>query len=165
MYFMFLRVLSLFDASCDIRDSFISKGYQAYSLDIHPGYNKKKVDIQCNILDFKYQDYSRDYFNFIYIALPCQCYSIASGGIHFKNNIPVTSKAINSINILIKVYQIQAYFSCNFIIENPSGGLCNNSIFNSFFKCDITRLSLDNYGFVTQKKNGFIYKFPNLIYS
>lgn len=156
-------VLSLFDRSGHIRDSFINAGYTAISLDINPGYNGSKVDIVTDILFWDYRAYNQNHFNFITIALPCQCYSIASGGKHFRGGKIRSSQAVTAINILITVYQITQYFGCNFIIENPSGGLINNPFFKSFFNLNVTRLTLSNFGFPTQKKTDLFYNFNMLL--
>lgn len=157
-----LKVLSLFDASGKIRNEFRKHGHSAISLDIHSGYGDAKTDIISNILDFDYLAYKPNHFNFLFIALPCQTYSIASGAFHFKNNIPVTSTAITAINILIKVYQLTKHFNCDFIIENPSGGLINNVFFKSFFKLELTRVTLGSFGFKTQKKTDLLHNFALL---
>lgn len=156
-------VLSLFDYSNKIRDSFISRGIKCKSLDIKPGHKDNLVDICTDILEFNYKAYNPNHIKFLFIALPCQCYSIASAGKHFKNNKPLTSQAYNSINILIRIWQIIKYFNCPFIIENPSGGLCNNSFFKSFFNVNISRLTLSNFGFPTQKKTDLFYNFDMLL--
>lgn len=158
-------ILSLFDASCKIRDAFKSRGYNAISLDSNPGYNGAKVDLVTDILNFNYQAYTQNQFEFLFIALPCQTYSIASGAFHFKKGVPVTSTAINAINILIKVYQITQYFKCPFIIENPAGGLINNNFFKAFFKLNVSRLTLQSFGFPTQKKTDLFYNFDMLLLS
>jgi hypothetical protein len=160
-----MRVLSIFDCSNKIRDAFRLHGCKASSLDMHPGYKNTKVDYITNILDFDYQAHKPNKFNFLFIALPCQVYSIASGAFHFKNNIPKTTTAITHINILIKVYQITQYFNCPFIIENPSGGLINNSFFKSFFKLEVTRVSLKSFGYPTQKKTDLFHNFDWLFIS
>lgn len=156
-------ILSIFDASNKIRDEFISHGFSAKSLDITPGKKNNKVDIVTDILDFDYISFNPGHFAFLFIALPCQTYSIASCAFHFKKNVPVTSTAVTAINILIKIYQITEHFKCPFIIENPSGGLCNNSFFNSFFDLQISRVSLKSYGFPTQKKTDLFSNFSFLM--
>lgn len=156
-------VLSIFDYSNKIRDSFIAHGIKCKSLDIMPGHKGNLVDICVDILDFNYKVYSPEHIKFLFIALPCQCYSIASAGKHFKNSKPLTPQAYNAINILIKIWQMIKYFDCPFVIENPSGGLCNNRFFNSFFNLNMTRLTLYNFGFPTQKKTDLFYNFDMLL--
>lgn len=151
------RCLSLFDHSGHIKKEFISNGWYCSSLDIEQNKKNNSVDIVTNILDWDYKAFVPGYFDFMFIALPCQAYSIASGGSHFKKSIPLTPVAINAINILIRIYQITQYFKCDFIIENPSGGLVNNAFFKSFFKLNITRLTLNSFGFPTQKKTDLFY--------
>lgn len=155
--------LSMFDCSNKMRDAFINAGFPCLSLDIHPGYNGSKTDIVTDILEWDYKTYSPGYFTFMFIALPCQAYSIASGGFHFKKGIPVTAVALDSIEILKTVHQITQYFNCKFIIENPSGGLCNNSLFRQLFNVQVTRLSQSSFGFPTQKKTDLFYNFNMLL--
>lgn len=158
-------ILSLFDCSGKIGKAFQFYGFKTLTLDIHTGYNGHKTDIVTDILKWDYRAYPCSQFKFIYIALPCQCYSKASGGYHFKNKLPVTSQAYQSINILIRIWQITQYFGCPFVIENPSGGLCNNVFFNAFFKLQITRLSQAYFGFPTQKLTDLFSNFPLLVMS
>jgi len=156
-------ILSLFDRTNKIRDEFRLNGFECYSVDMHPGHKRAKVDIVTDILQFNYQAYSNTQITFMFIALPCQAYSIASGGFHFKKNIPVTSTALTSIAILNKIAQITHYFKCPFIIENPSGGLINNSYFKNRFKLNVTRLTLSSFGFPTQKKTDLFFNFDMLL--
>lgn len=158
-----MKILSLFDASNAIRNEFKAHGCEALSLDISRGYAGNKPDIITDILFFKHTEFAPGYFQFLYIALPCTTYSIASGAHHFKNNMPLTSEAINAVNILIKVWQITKYFNCPFIIENPAGGLCNNVFFKQFFKLDISRISLGAFGYPTQKKTDLFSNFNLLL--
>lgn len=159
----YTRALSLFDASNKMRDALSLIFDEAHSLDTSPGYKGSKVDFCTDILKWDYKAYSPDHYSFLFIALPCQAYSIASGALHFKKGIPVTSVAINAINILIRIYQITQYFNCQFIIENPAGGLINNPFFKSFFNLQVTRFSQSSFGFPTQKKTDLFYNFNMLL--
>lgn len=155
--------LSLFDRSGHITNSFINAGQPCLSLDIFPGYNGYVVDICTDIMSWDYKAYKKDYFKFIFIALPCQAYSIASGGRHFKRGKIQSSQAVYHVNLLIRVYQITQYFGCKFMIENPSGGLINNVFFKSFFSLNVTRLTMSNFGFATRKQTDLFYNFDMLL--
>jgi hypothetical protein len=156
-------ILSLFDHSNAMRDAFRAKGYEALSLDIQKPDKKNPQDLHMDIMNFNYKAFHHSTVSFLFIALPCQVYSIASGGYHFKLSIPKTKKAIKHIQILIRIYQITRHFNCDFIIENPAGGLINNKIFQSFFNLDVTRLTLKSFGFVTQKKTDLFSNFNLLV--
>lgn len=156
-------MLSLFDRTNHVRDEFEKYNYQAYSLDIEPGYTNSPVDFNMSIMDFDYKSFDNKYFDFIFIALPCTAYSRASGGFHFKNQKPKTAIAISSINILIKVWQITQYFKCDFAIENPTGGLNKNLIFKSFFDLPITRIHMQALGYTTPKQTDIFTSF-NLLW-
>jgi len=156
-------VLSLFDHSNKIRDEFHRKGFQALSLDVAKPNKKNPQDLCMDIMLFNYKAFHQSHFTFLFIALPCQVYSIASGSYHFKNSRPQTKVAIKHIEILIRVYQITQYFKCDFIIENPAGGLINNKFFKSFFKLDITRITLKSFGYITQKKTDLFNNFNLLL--
>lgn len=160
-----MKILSLFDCSGKITQEFIRTGHYCISLDISPGHNDYKVDIVCDILDFNYKLFDPGYIDLLFIALPCDVYSIASAGHHFKKNKPLTAKSIKAINILIKIWQIVKYFKCHYIFENPAGGLINNTIFNSFFKYECSRISQAHFGFRTQKKTDLLHSFPMLLMS
>lgn len=156
-------VLSIFDRTGKIKNEFISQGFPCKSLDMHPGYLNNKTDIQTNFLKWDYKQYKRDYFKFMFIALPCQTFSIASGALHFKNSIPQTPQAHEALQILHYLRVIVDYFNCEFVIENPAGGLVNNSTFNNLFTTYVTRLTLKNFGFPTQKKTDLFFSFNNLL--
>lgn len=156
-------VLSLFDSSNDIRNEFRSLGIEALSLDHYQNRKTSRVDFNTNILDFPYKTFSKNQFKFIFIALPCTSYSIASGSFHYKKGIPQTSVSITHINILIRIWQITQYFNCPFLIENPAGGLINNPFFKTFFSLDVTRITMRSFGFPTQKKTDLFTNFNLLL--
>lgn len=156
-------VLSLFDYSNKIRDAFIAQRIECVSVDILPGHQSSPVNIVTDILNFNYKSFDIDSVKFLHIALPCDCYSIASGSFHFKKGVPVTLAAHNAIRILIKIYQITKYFDCSYLIENPTGGLINNPFFKSFFNLNVTRLTLANFGYPTRKQTDLFYNFDMLL--
>ncbi len=96
------NALSIFDYSNNMRDAFRSHGIKCTSLDIAKGKKGCRVDIVSDILQWDHKKYKPDHFDFLFIALPCQVYSIASGAYHFRHSVPVTSAAINAINIIRK---------------------------------------------------------------
>lgn len=156
-------ILSLFDYSGKIKKEFIRQGFDCINLDNRKGRMSKSIDLNIDFLQWDYKNYPRSYFKFLFIALPCQCYSIASAGKHFRDGKIKSSQAVKSINILIKLYQVTMYFNCKFIIENPSGGLINNVFFKQFFSLNVTRITLYNFGFPTQKKTDLFYNFNMLL--
>lgn len=155
-------IISIFDQSHHLAETFKNHGYKVLALDITTPKNPKTDFTVTNILHWDYSKIDPKTVSFLFIALPCQTYSIASGGQHFKNSKILTASAVNSVNILIKIYQITQYFNCPFMIENPAGGLVNNKIFKSFFNLNITRVTLQNFGFPTQKKTDLFYNFDGL---
>lgn len=156
-------ILSMFDASGHIKNSFIKAGLPCITLDTHKGVKPNKTDIVTDIMLWDYKQFPTDYFKFMFIALPCQTFSKASGGRHFKKSIPQTPQAYNAILILNRIAMITQYFTCPFMIENPAGGLINNTYFKALFKVHVTRLSQSSFGFPTQKLTDLFYNFNMLL--
>lgn len=151
------NVLDLFTGTGNMSIALRAVGFNVVSLDVVQYYGSPQLTHKIDILEFDYQAYPSDYFNFLYIALPCDCFSKASGGYHFyKNRIPVTCAANTAIQIMGKIHEIIRYFDkAVFVIENPSGGLANNFYFKNhcfFSKCNVYTTSLGSFGFPTQKK-------------
>ena len=67
-----MRLLELFSGTGSIGRAFEARGWEVISLDILPG-----ATITSNILDWEYEKYPRDHFNFIWASPPCTEYSIA----------------------------------------------------------------------------------------
>lgn len=160
---MIKRAISLFDYSGHIRDEFRSYNIECYSLDIeqHPGH--KSTDFVCNFLDFDIQQHPPGHFDFCFCAMPCTAFSIASGGAHFRQSVPLSEKAFDAIRLLRKFHDFVNYHGLKFVIENPAGGLCNNNWFNAYFDTQITRLTFSSFGYPTMKKTDLFYNFPLLL--
>lgn len=152
-----MKVLDLFSGSQSLASLLRSRGIQVTTVDLIQYKDVSKLTHHLNIFDFKENQYSIDYFDFVFIGLPCDTFSKASGGFHFKNNIiPVTPKAHTSILLIGRVYEILKYFNFPpFLLENPQGGLRNNFFFKNhcyFSKVLTYSTSLQMFGFPTQKK-------------
>ena len=66
-----MKLLELFSGSGSVGKVAIKYGYSVTSLDLN------NEDINCNILDWDYQQYPVGYFDFIWSSPPCTEYSRA----------------------------------------------------------------------------------------
>lgn len=152
-----MKVLDLFSGSQSLALLLRAKGFQVTTVDIVQYKDLPRITHHLDIFDFDERQYPPDHFDFLYIGLPCDTFSKASGGYHFKNNItPITLQAHTSILLIGRVYEILKYFNFPpFLLENPQGGLRNNFFFKNhcyFSKVLTYSTSLQMFGFPTQKK-------------
>lgn len=160
-----MRLLSLFDYSGKIKQGFQAHNWECLSLDIAQNPLNNSVDIITNFLDWNYKTFTPGYFDFCFIAFPCQTFSKASGGFHFSAHKPKTVKAVQSINLILKLKIVIDYFGCKWILENPTSAIGNNYYFKNLFNYSYTRITQSNFGFPTRKQTDFYYNFNMLIVS
>ena len=116
------------------------------SLDIEEKYNPTHI---CNILDFDYKQYDKDYFNIIWGSPPCDKFSKLRNcwiGRTFKNGVLCTKELleeeIKTIGLppLYKLQEIINYFKPKYyFIENPFTSLMKGYIDNKDFLYDINK--------------------------
>lgn len=152
-----MKILDLFSGSQMLAQVLRDNGHHVITVDYHQYRYAPVLTHNTNIFAFNYQAYSRDYFDFIFIGLPCTAFSRASGGYHFKKNmIPVTNTAQASILMIGLIYELLKYFDFPpFMLENPMGGLRNNFFFKNhcyFGQLTMYCTSFGAFGFPTQKK-------------
>ena len=105
------RLLELFKGTGSVGDAFEKLGWQVTSVDMVA---KFKPTHLCNILDFEYQQYAPEYFDFVWASPPCTEFSIAkTQGIR---DIEGATKVVE------KTLEIIRYFNCSFAMENPQSG-------------------------------------------
>ena len=81
-----MRILNLFSGYNVLTDISRLRGHEVITVDIKNYKNCSRQNHLIDFLDFDYKQYSRQTFNFIMIGFPCNTFSRASGGFHFKNN-------------------------------------------------------------------------------
>lgn len=154
-----MKILHLFSGYNTITTVASEYNIEVISLDLKNYKNCPNSTIICDFLDFDYTIFSQDTFNFVLVGFPCTTFSKASGGFHFKNNIQVTSAAYNSLKMIDKLKDLLDYFSCDWLIENPTSALFKNKYFLSKFdikKLNLIRFHQYNYGHVTFKQTDLL---------
>ena len=161
-----INVLELFKGTGSIEKAFnsIEKDNDNYefdiiSLDIDKRFNPTHL---CNILEFDYKQYPKDYFTFIWGSPPCNTFSMLRNswiGRTFKDGRYVTKELleedIKNIGLppLYKLKEIIEYFKPKYyFIENPASGKMKNYIDDNFLY-DINNyvVSYCHYGFDYKK--------------
>jgi len=116
------------------------------SLDIEEKYNPTHI---CNILDFDYKQYDKDYFSIVHGSPPCDKFSKLRNcwiGRTFKNGVLCTKELleeeIKNIGLppLLKLQEIINYFKPSFyFVENPFTSKMKDYIDNKNFLYDINK--------------------------
>tara|TARA_R100001086_G_C11837695_1_gene258278 strand:+ start:422 stop:1027 length:606 start_codon:yes stop_codon:yes gene_type:complete len=114
-----VNVLELFCGTKSVGKVCEKFGWNSVSVDID---EKCKPTHLCNIMDFDYMQYPKDYFKIIWASPPCTEYSKAK------------TRGIRDIEgankILLKTFEIIYYFNCDYyFIENPQTSLLKNQPF------------------------------------
>ncbi len=150
-----MTILHLFSGTNNFTTVANSAGHTVISVDIKK-YNKCPAPGHlCDIFTFDFKWYSKSHFDFMLIGFPCTTFSKASGGKHFKVNLPVTNDALKSLLMIDKIIDIIEYFNCDFIIENPTSALFSNYYWKQQSKHipgQLIRIHQHNYGHVAFKQ-------------
>jgi hypothetical protein len=162
--------IEFFAGTSGIKKALQVTGLNMVSLDFVQLRGEMPIDLLMDFLDFEYQAYNPNHFNFLYFGFPCTTFSKASGGKHFiKSNTPVTSAAHTSILMMQKMFDIINYFDAAiYYIENPAGGLCNNELFKSLLRSSHGlkyRVFMGAFGFPTSKQTDIFTNSTALILS
>ena len=125
-----MRVLELFSGTRSVGKVCDKLGWESVSVDLI-----MEADHKCDIMDFDYKQYDKDYFDIIWASPPCTEYSA------MNNCRPEKTPDIEGANMLVvKALEIIFYFKCKYyFMENPQTGTLKNQ---SFMK-DIPYYDLD----------------------
>ena len=152
--------LEFFAGTQKITQAFNDKGGVCYSLDIKQLHKERKIDFLVNFFEFDYTMFANDEIDFLYFGLPCNCFSLASGGKHFVKNEVLSIEGINAYLLFVRMTEIINYFSnAIFFIENPSGAICSRKFFkewcleSNYF---VYTFSQKIFGTITDKKTNLI---------
>jgi len=129
-----MNCLELFSGTHSVGKVLESEGHKVISLDL------KDATINCNILDWDYTTYSRDYFDYIHASPPCDTFSHcrkswigrklkAHGDVIITKELLIKDQIDIGLPILNKTLEIINYFNPKyFTIENPQTGDMKNYI-------------------------------------
>lgn len=115
-----MNVLELFSGTGSVGDACKSIGHNVISLDLD-----KRADIVCDIMDFDYKQYPKDYFSIVWASPPCDEYSCMNYCRPEK-----TPDLESADKLVLKTLEIIDYFSPHWwFIENPQTGLLKSRPF------------------------------------
>jgi len=123
-----MNVLELFKGTGSVGKVCEAVGYNVVSVDIVERYKPTHL---CNIMDFDYKQYPKDYFQIVWGSPPCTNYSklkTCSIGRKQKNGIIYTYEQMErdmneADKIVLKTFEIINYFNPHYwFVENPQTG-------------------------------------------
>lgn len=129
-----MNCLELFSGTHSVGKVLESQGHNVISLDL------KDATINCNILEWDYTTYPRDYFDYIHASPPCDTFSHcrkswlgrklkAHPDVIFTKELLIKDQIDIGLPILNKTLEIINYFNPKyFTIENPQTGDMKNYI-------------------------------------
>lgn len=156
----FIQGFELFAGSCSLSNALKSKGVQCTSIDIRKRKGVCEPDLRLDIQKVSSSllmgIYPNLKVNFMWLGLPCDIWSYASGGFHLDAEFkPKTQKAFEHIQLLNKCQAlINEINPVIFFIENPRGKLRHYPPFIEWLKNNQAfelQLTMSSYGFPTTK--------------
>ncbi len=122
-----MNILELFCGTKSVGKCCEKLGWNSISVDMNKKFNPTHL---CNILDFDYKQYPKDYFDIIWSSPPCTEYSKAK------------TRGVRDIGganeVVLKTIEIIEYFGCNgltcWFIENPQTSLLKHQPFMKNYK-------------------------------
>ena len=121
-----MKVLELFSGTRSVGKICDELGWESVSVDL-----LLPADHQCDIMDFDYKQYPKDYFGIVWASPMCTFYSNLQNcwlGRKKKDGILVTKELIEekrkeSDKFILKTLEIIDYFDCEYwFMENPATG-------------------------------------------
>lgn len=146
-----MRVLELFSGTKSIGKVCDKLGWSSVSVDL-----LLEADHKCDIMDFDYKQYPKDYFDIVWGSPPCVNYSrlndcnlgrMVRGEIYTKE---IRDKEMNEADKLVsKTLEIFEYFDCEYwFMENPqTGKLKNREIMKDIPFYDVSYCMYSQWGY------------------
>jgi len=147
-----MNVLELFSGTGSIGKCCKELGWVSVSVDMI-----MEAEHKCDIMDFDYKQYDKDYFDIIWASPPCTNYSALKKcwyGRKLKNGI-IYTKEQNEIDqneadlLVLKTLEIINYFNCEYwFMENPqTGNLKNREIVKDIPFYDVDYCMYSDWGY------------------
>ena len=148
-----MNVLELFSGTKSIGKCCDKLGWNSISVDIEKKFNPTHL---CNIMDFDYKQYPKDYFSIIWGSPPCTEYSKLQNcfinrmrkGILYTKEIQ-EKEMIDADKLVEKSLEIINYFNCEYwFMENPqSGRLKDRDIMKDLPYYDVDYCKYSDWGY------------------
>ena len=122
---MYMNVLELFSGTGSVGKVCDLLGWNSISVDLEEKFNPTHL---CNIMDFDYKQYPKDYFDIVWASPPCTNYSHLQTswlgrkrhGVIYTREI-MNQEMLEDDKLIVKTLEIINYFNCHYwFIENPA---------------------------------------------
>ncbi len=149
-----MRLLELFSGTHSVGKVAKELGYEVVSLDIDG-----RADINCDIMEWDYTLYPKDYFDIVWSSFPCTTFSIArrcnvGRKLKYFGDVIVTKEMLdddmveNGVPFIKISEEIIDYFNPSlYFMENPRTGKAKHFIDRPYYDVDYC-----SYGFPLQKR-------------
>ena len=147
-----MNVLELFSGTKSVGKVCDKLGWNAISVDL-----ELPATHECDIMDFDYKQYPKDYFSIIWASPPCTYYSNLQNcwlGRKKKDGILFTKEILenqrkDSDKLILKTFEIIDYFNPElWILENPQRGtLKDRDIMKYIPYYDVSYCMYSNWGY------------------
>jgi hypothetical protein len=146
-----MNVLELYSGTKSVGKCCDSLGWSSVSVDL-----EMEADFKCDIMDFDYKQFDKDYFDIIWASPPCTYYSRLQYcwlGRKKKDGIVVTMDTIEaqrkeSDKLLIRTFEIIDYFNCKWwFLENPYSSLKDRDVMKDRFYHVVDYCKYSDWGY------------------
>lgn len=147
-----MKVLELFCGTKSVGKVCDQLGWESISVDMEKKFNPTHL---CNIMDFDYKKYPKDYFDIVWGSPPCTQYSrLQDSWIGRQRNGTIYTKEIQENNmkeadkLVLKTLEIIDYFDCEYwFMENPQGKMKDREILKDKFYHVIDYCMYSDWGY------------------
>ena len=152
-----VNILELFSGTRSIGKCCDALGWDSVSVDLI-----LPADHKCDIMNFNYKQYDKDYFDIVWASPPCTNYSALKKcwyGRKLKDGT-IYSKELNEKDqeeadkLVLKTLEIINYFNCEYwFMENPqTGNLKNREIMKDIPFYDVSYCMYSDWGYKKQTR-------------